>query len=135
MPGAEAESGTQLDSLKSAGVGGAASEQVAVSAAEFSPLNHEPTSNQTIPLDRFFDVNVRVWAELGRISLPLGDLLKLGPGAVVKLNRPVAEPVELVAQGVTLARGEVVVVDDCFAIRITEIDSNYVHHSQPSPQE
>ena len=71
--------------------------------------------------DRFFDVKVSVYAELGSIEMPIGELLKLGEGSVVELNRLIAEPVDLVSQGVKIAKGEVVVVDDCFAVRITEI--------------
>jgi flagellar motor switch protein FliN/FliY len=67
------------------------------------------------------DVTVTVTAELGRVSLTIGDLLKLNTGSVLELDRLVAEPVELMVQGVRLARGEVVVVDDHFAIRIKEI--------------
>ena len=74
-------------------------------------------------LERFRDVSVSISAELGRVSMPLGELLKIGEGAVVKLDRPVSAPVELLAQGVRVALGEVVVVDDCFAVRIREIDS------------
>lgn len=73
-------------------------------------------------LDRFLDVAVTVSAELGRVSMPLGEMLRLGTGAVIKLDRPVSAPVELLAQGVRVALGEVVVVDDCFAIRIKEIE-------------
>ena len=75
-------------------------------------------------MDRFFDVNVTVWAELGRAEMPIGELLQVGEGAVLKLDRSVSEPVDLVAQGVRVARGEVVVVDDCFAIRIKEIENS-----------
>ena len=56
--------------------------------------------------------------------MPIGELLQLGEGAVLKLNRAVSEPVDLIAQGVRVARGEVVVVDDCFAIRIKEIENS-----------
>jgi flagellar motor switch protein FliN/FliY len=67
------------------------------------------------------DVKVTVTAELGRVTLAIGEVLKLGVGSVLELNRGVAEPVDLMVQGVRLARGEVVVVDDHFAIRITEL--------------
>ena len=96
---------------------------VAVQTPEFAPLQDGHGMMGAVPLDRFYAVNVDVWAELGRVSLPIGEILELGEGAVVKLSRPVSEPVDLVAQGVRLARGEVVVIDDCFAIRIKEIES------------
>ena len=74
-------------------------------------------------LKRFFDVNVMVSAELGRVSLPIGQLVELAEGSVIELNRPITTPVDLMAQGVRVATGEVVVVDDCFAIRIKSIES------------
>ena len=49
--------------------------------------------------------------------------MRLGEGSIIELGRPITEPVDLMAQGVRVARGEVVVVDDCFALRIKEIDS------------
>jgi flagellar motor switch protein FliN/FliY len=72
-------------------------------------------------LNSLLDVTVTVTAELGRVTLPIGELLKLGIGSVLELGRAVSEPVDLMVQGVRLARGEVVVVDDRFAIRIQEI--------------
>ncbi|MEM7316942.1 MAG: FliM/FliN family flagellar motor switch protein [Planctomycetota bacterium] len=73
-------------------------------------------------MERFYDVSVNVSAEIGRVSMTLGELLRIGEGAVVKLDRQVSAPVELVAQGVRVASGDVVVVDDCFAVRIREIE-------------
>lgn len=104
----------------------AASAEVAVNPAEFPTLDEHGGSDGRIPLDRFYDVTVHVWAELGRVTLPIGELLQLGEGSVIKLPRAVSDPIDLVAQGVQFARGEVVVVDDCFAVRITEIDSDRV---------
>ena len=72
-------------------------------------------------LDTLLDVNCTVTAELGRTSLSIGEVLKLGVGAVVELDRLVSQPVDVLVQGVLLARGEVVVVNDQFAVRIKEI--------------
>ena len=90
---------------------------------DFATLT-DSAAGAAAPIDRFFDVNITVWAELGRVSMSLGELLKLGEGSVLKLDRPVSAPVDLMAQGVRIARGEVVVVDDSFAIRIKEITSS-----------
>ncbi len=95
---------------------------VAVHVPQFAALQDSCKNGGAVPPDRFGDVNITVWAELGRIEMPIRELLQLGDGTVLKLNRPVAQPVDLVAQGVRLARGEVVVVDDYFAIRVTEIE-------------
>ena len=78
--------------------------------------------NASGSLSRFFDVTVTVSVELGRVTLPIGELVKLGKGSVIELDRDVDQPVDLVAQGVRLARGEVIVVNDRYAIRIDEID-------------
>ena len=72
-------------------------------------------------LSQLLDVSVSVSAELGRVTLPISDVLKLGHGSVVTLDRAVSQPVDLLVQGVPFARGEVVVIEDRFAIRIREI--------------
>jgi flagellar motor switch protein FliN len=88
---------------------------------EFAPLT--PTSQEKPggPLDRLMDVSVTVTAELGRVVFSIDNILKLGVGSVVELGRPVSDPIDLMVQGVRFARGEVVVVDDCFAVRVKEI--------------
>lgn len=91
---------------------------------EFPNLGERPISTGRVPLQRFYDVNVEVSVELGRVTLPIGDLLRLGEGAVLELERALSEPVDIVAQGVRLARGDVVVVEDRYAVRITEIESS-----------
>jgi flagellar motor switch protein FliN/FliY len=73
------------------------------------------------PLDLMLDVSVTLTAEFGKAVLPLGEILKLGVGSVVQLDRLVSEPVEIYVKGVLLARGEVVVVNDRFAIHLKEI--------------
>jgi flagellar motor switch protein FliN/FliY len=54
--------------------------------------------------------------------MPIGELLHLAEGAVIQLDRVISQPVDIIAQGVRLARGEVVVVDERYAVRITEIE-------------
>lgn len=75
----------------------------------------------SMPLERFSDVQVEIAVEIGRVTMSIGDLLNLGHGSVVELNRALSEPVSIMAQGVRIASGEVVVVDDRFAVRISEI--------------
>lgn len=99
-------------------------EDVDVKVPDFAPLKEKKATREAGPMDRFYDVQVPIWAELGRIKMPLGEIMKLDEGSVLRLDRAVSEPVELVSQGVTLARGEVVVIDDCFAVRIKEIESS-----------
>jgi len=99
-----------------------ASEEIQVQKPEFAPLEDSGQTAQDASLNRFFDVTVTVSAELGRVTMPIGQLLRLGEGAVVELNRPVTGPIDLVANGVRIARGDVVVVDDSFAIRIKQVE-------------
>lgn len=94
---------------------------IPVREADFSPVQDEPAGGPALPISRFQDVQVVVTAELGKARLPIRKLLQLGAGSVIELDRPVSSPVELIANGVPLASGEVVVVNDCFAIRISEI--------------
>ena len=94
---------------------------VEVKVADFAPLQAGAANPAARPLDHLLDVKVLATVELGRATLTIGEVLKLGVGSVVELDRLVFEPVDLIVQGVPLARGEVVVVDDHFAIRIKEI--------------
>ena len=87
---------------------------------EFPQVSRSRAS-AAMPLERFAEVSIEISVEIGRVTMPIGELLKLGEGAVVELNRAVSEPVDVMAQGVRIASGEVVVVDDRFAVRITEI--------------
>lgn len=97
-------------------------ENVVASPAAFSPLTESRTASGRTSIDRFKDVRVDIWAELGRVKIPIGDLMDIGEGSVLRLDRAVGDTVDLVSQGVLLARGEIVVVEDNFAIRIKEIE-------------
>jgi flagellar motor switch protein FliN/FliY len=97
------------------------SPDVVAKVADFAALSAGAGGVPAASLDRLFDVTVTVTAELGRTTRSIGDILKLSLGSVLELDRLVSEPVDLMVQGVRLARGEVVVVDDRFAIRIKEI--------------
>ncbi len=90
---------------------------------EFASVTDTSRPNPEKTLNRFLDVEVTISAELGRVTIPIGDLVELGEGSVVELNRSISAPVDLMAQGLRVATGEVVVIDDCFAIRIKSIES------------
>ncbi|NND95828.1 MAG: FliM/FliN family flagellar motor switch protein [Pirellulaceae bacterium] len=92
------------------------------STPEFQNLDPNRTSAAgKFELHRFGGVQVVLTAELGRTHVTIADLMELSEGAVLELDREISAPVELVAQGVPLGNGEVVVIDDRFAIRIKEI--------------
>ncbi|GAA2504508.1 flagellar motor switch protein FliN [Winogradskya humida] len=74
-------------------------------------------------LDMLHDVEMEVSAELGRTRMSVRELLSLSPGAIVELDRAAGSPADLLVNGRLVARGEVVVIDENFGIRITEIVS------------
>jgi len=96
-------------------------QDVVARAAEFADLNPNANGAGLGSLDHLLNVTVKITAELGRATRPIGEVLKYGIGSVVELDRLLSEPVELLVQGVRVARGEVVVVEDHFAVRITEM--------------
>lgn len=99
--------------------------EIGIKVPEYPDMRDVPSGIQAAAsMESFYDVTVPVWAELGRIELPIGELMKFGEGTVVRLSRSVADSVDLVAQGTVLARGEVVVIDDCFAVRIKEVNTS-----------
>ncbi|WP_020468437.1 flagellar motor switch protein FliN [Zavarzinella formosa] len=99
-----------------------APDEIVARMAEFSQLT--PEGGTTKPSLQFLtDVPVTITARLGQVTIPIGEVLKLGPGAILELDRDVSQPVELTVRGMVFARGEVVVVDDHFAIRIKELVS------------
>ncbi len=94
---------------------------VVAKVAEVPELSPTSAGPQVSSLNSLLDVKVTVTVELGRAAIPIADVLKLNVGSVLELDRPVSEPVEVMVQGVRFARGEVVVVDDRFGIRLKEI--------------
>ena len=74
-------------------------------------------------LDVILNIPVQVSLELGRAKMDLRDLLKLGQGSVIELERMIDEPLDVLVNGALIARGEVVVVDNKFGIRLTDIVS------------
>lgn len=86
--------------------------------------NDEPAAEQReASLDMILDIPVNLSMELGRSRLSIRDLLQLTQGSVVKLDRPAGEPLDVLANGCLVARGEVVVVNERFGMRITDIVS------------
>ncbi|MEH6616231.1 MAG: flagellar motor switch protein FliN [Porticoccus sp.] len=76
-----------------------------------------------INLDALMDVQVTLSVEIGRSKLPIKQLISLNQGSVVELERGVNEPLDLMVNGTLIARGEVVVVDGQFGLRLIDIVS------------
>jgi flagellar motor switch protein FliN/FliY len=72
-------------------------------------------------LARLHAVPVELAVEIGRTRMTIGDALGLGPGSIITLNRMAGEPVDLLVNGRPIARGEVVVIDEEFGLRVTEV--------------
>jgi flagellar motor switch protein FliN len=81
----------------------------------------EPGADGTPELERLYDVPVELAVEIGRTQMTIRETLALGPGSIVTLNRLAGEPVDLLVNGKPIARGEVVVIDEEFGLRVTEV--------------
>ena len=89
---------------------------------EFAPLEPAAVGGASVTdLERLNDVMVELTVEVGRTRMTLGQALALGPGSVVTLDRLADKPVDLLVNGSPIARGEVVVIDEEFGLRITEV--------------
>jgi flagellar motor switch protein FliN/FliY len=96
--------------------------QILAKMAEFAQLLPQAAvANGPNSLDFLRDVPVTITAQLGHVVLPISEILKLGPGAVLELEELVSQPIQLTVRGVPFATGEVVVVEDRFAVRIKHL--------------
>jgi flagellar motor switch protein FliN/FliY len=85
-------------------------------------------------LDALGDIKLRVWAELGRAELPLGDALGLPLGAVVELDQAADAPIDLFVNGMRFARGRLIVTDDAeWAFALDEVSGHPAAAAQPAP--
>jgi len=96
-----------------------------VARAQFNDLgpNAAPGAGQEMNLNLILDVSVTLALEVGRARMPVRELLQLAPGAIVELDRLANEPLDVLVNGVRIARGEVVVVNEKFGIRLTDVVS------------
>jgi flagellar motor switch protein FliN len=88
------------------------------------PTKSAPAVNKN--LDLLMDVMLQVVVELGRTRMPLRQVLELQPGSVVELDRLAGEAVDIFVNERLIARGEVVMVDDKFGVRLTDLVTNKV---------
>ena len=96
----------------------------AVHPVQFMPLMPEPPSmDQAHGIELLMDVALEVSVELGKSHMSIGEILALRTGSVIELDKLAGEPVDVSVNGTLIARGEVVVVDEKFGVRITEVVS------------
>ena len=100
-------------------------DELAESEIQFEPLEAPvPTvTSDGTDLGRVIDVPVELAVEIGRTTMTIGETLSLAPGSIVSLNRLAGEPVDLLVNGKVIAQGEVVVIDEEFGMRISDIVS------------
>lgn len=98
-----------------------AAQAVVVETNKLDELSGGKASGDPIGLGNLMDVPVKVTVEVGRTRLPLGELVKLGPGSLLVLDREAHEPADILVNGKIVARGEVVTIDGAYGVRVTAI--------------
>lgn len=93
------------------------------SQAMFQDLPKAGPGGSGQDLDFIMDIPVQLTVELGRTKIPIKNLLQLAQGSVIELNGLAGEPMDVLVNGCLIAQGEVVVVNDKFGIRLTDITS------------
>ena len=102
-----------------------AQQPVNVQPAQFQPFSGDfnpITQQENIGL--IMDVPLDVTVELGRTSKSIHDILEFAPGTIIELNKIAGEPIDVLVNGKYVAKGEVVVMEESFGVRITEIINN-----------
>ncbi|SOY70519.1 flagellar motor switching and energizing component (plasmid) [Cupriavidus taiwanensis] len=99
----------------------AAAAATPAAATVFPPLAREAPSGFRNDIEMILDIPVQLTVELGRTKVPIKNLLQLAQGSVVELDGLAGEPMDVLVNGYLIAQGEVVVVNDKFGIRLTDI--------------
>ncbi|MTW11056.1 flagellar motor switch protein FliN [Pseudoduganella eburnea] len=100
----------------------AAMQNQAATAAVFKDFSKQPNKTETHnDIDFILDIPVQLTVELGRTKIAIKNLLQLAQGSVVELDGLAGEPMDVLVNGCLIAQGEVVVVNDKFGIRLTDI--------------
>ena len=90
-------------------------------AAVSEPPEGVKEVNESMNLDMIMDIPVDVHVEIGSTTLPVREFLRLGTGSVLQLDRLVGEPADLIVNGKQIGKGDIVVVDETFGVRITSL--------------
>jgi flagellar motor switch protein FliN/FliY len=109
-------SAAALDDTALPGAGGPAT-------ARFDTLKPEANTGSDLNLDVILDVPVQLSLEVGRTRIPIRNLLQLNQGSVIELERGAGEPLDVYVNGTLIAQGEVVVVNERFGVRLTDVIS------------
>lgn len=101
----------------------APTEPVAVAPAQFAPLGSQQAQGDAANIGLIMDVPLHVTVELGRRRMLVRDVLELGKGSLIELDKLAGEPVDVFVNGKLIAKGEVVVIDENFGVKVTNIVS------------
>lgn len=102
--------------------------QVNVQNAQFTPFGAMPNqAYQPENIDLIMDVPLEVTVELGRTKKSISEILDFGPGKIIELNKLAGEPIDILVNGKYVAKGEVVVIEESFGVRITEIVNSKIN--------
>ncbi|WP_083463021.1 flagellar motor switch protein FliN, partial [Calditerricola satsumensis] len=100
-----------------------ASRTVNVQPVQFAPLHPDVSAAAETNLSLLYDVPLQVTVELGRTEKTIKEILELTSGSIVELDKLAGEPVDILVNGKLIAKGEVVVIDENFGVRVTDIVS------------
>lgn len=93
------------------------------SAVKFEKIKKSDTNGSSLDLDFILDIPITVTVELGRGKMLIGKLLQLGQGSVVELTKLAGEPMDVFANNRLIAKGEVIVINEKFGVRLTDVIS------------
>jgi len=113
----------QLAAFEQLAAAEAAAKEPAVAVEVQPAMSVEPRVQGEVNIEAILDVPVTLSMEVGRARIPIRNLLQLTQGAVVELERGAGEPLDVFVNGTLIAHGEVVVVNDKFGIRVTDVIS------------
>ena len=99
--------------------------------ARFAPIPDQAAPASRAGIDLLAGLKMNVSVELGRTELTVADILGLGPGSVIELDRVAGEPVDILVNDRLIARGEVVVVDENFGVRVVEVVRRRAEQEEP----
>lgn len=102
----------------------AATEAIAIQANQLPEIDGEGAPGHPIGLDGVLSVPVKLTVRIGQAQMTLADLVELGPGTLVPLDRDAHEPADIFVNGRLVARGEIVTIDSRYAIRVSEISKD-----------
>ena len=112
-----------IDALLAADAGRASSNRLPMEEFGSVPRSNEPVSLEGPNLDVILDIPVSISMEVGSTDINIRNLLQLNQGSVIELDRLAGEPLDVLVNGTLIAHGEVVVVNEKFGIRLTDVIS------------